>query len=213
MQTLKPKYLYSRNPFFIVSVLWMILFSFKASGQQDDLPVYSRPSYKVYKSVAAALANADSAYILDLSGKKLTQIPPGVYKLPNLLVLDLSRNKIKVLPDSIAMLSSLEELDLSSNKLSAVPAAIGSFKWLKKLSLNRNTLSNLPPEIGNLSALEVLELWDNELEDLPDEIRNLKNLKILELRGILFSEEQHLKFKEMVPGARVFLSPSCNCKM
>ncbi len=213
MQTLKPKYLYSRNPFFIVSVLWMILFSFKASAQQDDLPVYSRPSYKVYKSVAAALANADSAYILDLSGKKLTQIPPGVYKLPNLLVLDLSRNKIKILPDSIAMLSSLEELDLSNNKLSAVPAAIGSFKWLKKLSLNRNTLSNLPPEIGNLSGLEVLELWDNELEDLPDEIRNLKNLKILELRGILFSEEQHLKFKEMVPGARVFLSPSCNCKM
>jgi Leucine-rich repeat (LRR) protein len=213
MQKSRLKNLRPVKPFLKVSAVLLFLFSFKASAQQDDLPVYSRPSYKAYKSVAAALANPDSAYILDLSGKKLTQIPPGVYKLPNLLVLDLSRNKIKVLPDSIAMLSSLEELDLSSNKLSAVPAAIGSFKWLKKLSLNRNTLTNLPPEIGNLNALEVLELWDNELEDLPDEIRNLKNLKILELRGILFSEEQHLKFKEMVPGAKVFLSPSCNCKM
>ncbi len=207
------KYLKFRNPLFIFSASLLFFVSFNVSAQQEELPVYTRPSYKVYKSVAAALANPDSAYILDLSGKKLTQIPPGVYKLPNLLVLDLSRNKIKTLPDSIALLSSLEELDLSNNKLSSVPAAIGSFKWLKKLSLNRNTLTNLPPETGNLAALEILELWDNELVDLPDEIRNLKNLKILELRGILFSEEQHLKFKEMVPGGKVFLSPSCNCKM
>ena len=196
----------------------LVLVSFFATvthvvGQDQELPGYSRPTYKVYKSLSAALANPDSVYILDLRGKKLTEFPVEVYKLPHLLVLDLSRNKIKTLPDEISKMESLEELDLSGNKISVLPASIGDFKWLKKLALNRNTLITLPSSIGDLTTLEFLELWDNELEDLPEEIKNLKKLRILELRGILFSEEQQTRFRELVPNARVYMSPSCNCKL
>lgn len=200
-----------KNWFFIL--LFTIASMTCAHGQDQELPGYSRPSYKVYKSLSAALANPDSVFILDLRGKKLTEFPVEVYKLPHLLVLDLSRNKIKRLPDDIARLESLEELDLSGNKLTELPASIGDFKWLKKLSLNRNTLVTLPPSIGNIATLEYLELWDNELDDLPDEIKNLKKLRILELRGILFSEEQQTRFRELVPNTRVYMSPSCNCKL
>ena len=195
----------------------LLLFSITAlthtKGQDQELPGYTRPSYKVYKSLSAALANPDSVFILDLRGKKLTEFPEAVYKLPHLLVLDISRNKIKTLPADISKMESLEELDLSGNKLTELPASIGDFKWLKKLALNRNTLVTLPPTIGNIATLEYLELWDNELEDLPDEIKNLKKLRILELRGILFSEEQQTRFRELVPNARVYMSPSCNCKL
>lgn len=194
-------------------VLFSISMLTQVFGQDQELPGYSRPSYKVYKSLSAALANPDSVFILDLRGKKLTEFPIGVYKLPHLLVLDLSRNKIKTLPADISSMESLEELDLSGNRLSELPASIGDFKWLKKLSLNRNTLVTLPPSIGNIATLEYLELWDNELEDLPDDIKNLKKLRILELRGILFSEEQQTRFRELVPNARVYMSPSCNCKL
>jgi hypothetical protein len=59
----------------------------------------------------------------------------------------------------------------------------------------------------------VLELWDNEIGTLPDEMGQLRSLRYLELRGILFSEEQHVQFREMLPDTQIMLSPSCNCKI
>lgn len=196
--------------FFLLMVSCTLLF---AQDAEEIIPVYSRPNYKVYKSLNYALQHADSVYILELKGKKLTEIPEGVFKLPHLIVLDLGRNKIKVLPASVSRLQSLEELNLSNNKLKTIPSQIGELKHLKKLSLNRNVIEVLPPEIGNMEALELLELWDNELGTLPDEIKNLENLKVLELRGILFSEEQQQHFQELLPKARIYMSPSCNCKL
>jgi len=183
-------------------------------AQDDDHPAraYVRPTYKVYKSLSAALQNPDSVYILELKGKNLKEIPEGVFKLPKLVVLDLSRNKIKVLPESISQLSSLIEFDLSNNKLKTLPASIGQLTNLRKLALNRNVIEELPVEIGMLKLLEYIELWDNELGTLPEEIKELHNLRSLDLRGILFSEEQHQHFFELLPKTEIYMSPSCNCK-
>ncbi len=199
--------------FLILTLLCGITGWVNAQDSDEVISNYTRPNYKVFRSVSAALQQPDSVFILELKGKKLTEIPEGVYKLPNLLVLDLGRNKIKVLPESISRLQSLEELDLSNNKLTKLPAAIGKLKNLKKLSLNRNVIEELPISIGELSSLEYLELWDNELGTLPDEIKDLENLKVLELRGILFSEDQQQHFQELLPKARIYMSPSCNCKL
>lgn len=186
----------------------------KLFAQDEDHPgrAYVRPSYKVYKSLSAALQNPDSVYILELKGKKLKEIPEGVFKLPKLVVLDLSRNKIKVLPESISQLSNLIELDLTNNKLKALPSSIGKLTKLRKLALNRNVIEELPAEIGQMKSLEFIELWDNELGTLPEEIKELHNLRSLDLRGILFSEEQHKHFFELLPKTEIYMSPSCNCK-
>lgn len=175
-------------------------------------PAYVRPDYKVYKSLSAALANPDSVYILDLKGKNLKEIPPGVFSLPNLQVLDLSRNKIREVPAEIAKMTSLEELNLSNNKFKEFPEAVTKLRGLRKLALNRNLIEVIPPSIGNMESLEYLELWDNEIGTLPDEMGQLKRLRFLELRGILFSVEQHQQFRDMLPDTQIMLSPSCNCK-
>ena len=182
---------------------------------QDDevvIPAYERPEARVYKSLALALQQPDSVYILELKGKKLKEIPEGVYKLPYLKVLDLGNNKISMIPEAVLQMDSLEELNLSNNRITILPDSIGKMIHLKKLALNRNTIEVLPSTIGNMESLQVLELWDNEIGTLPEEMKQLKNLKTLELRGILFSDEQHLHFREMLPNTTIYLSPSCNCK-
>ena len=196
----------------LISAFLILPMSLVAQEEEIPVQVYERPPYKVYKSLAAALQHADSAYILELRGKKLKEIPEGVYRLPHLKVLDLGRNKLKEFPTGLLRLDSLEELDLSSNKISALPADIGKLKNLKKLSLNRNVIEVLPPSIGDMDSLQVIELWDNEIGTLPEEIKNLKHLKVLELRGILFSEEQQKHFRELLPNTRIYMSPSCDCK-
>ncbi len=200
------------SPLWVALVL--ILFTpLLLKAQEEVVPsVYERPQAKVFKSLSAALQQPDSVYILELKGKKLTEIPEGVYKLPYLKVLDLGNNKIKAIPEAVLNMASLEELNLSNNKLKALPENIGKMTHLKKLALNRNVITELPVSIGAMESLEVLELWDNEIGTLPEEMKNLSKLKVLELRGILFSEDQHKHFHEMLPNTMIYLSPSCNCK-
>ncbi len=182
------------------------------SDEHEGAAQYQRPDYKVYKSLSAAMANPDSVFILELKGKKLKEIPNSVYKLPNLMVLDLKKNKIKSVPPEIGQLQNLVELDLTSNKLDSLPQELGELKLLKKLSLNRNRITSLPNTISKLQELQILELWDNEIATLPDEIRELRKLQVLELRGILFSDEQQQLFRDLLPDARIYMSPPCDCK-
>ncbi len=202
-------------PLMMFMVIWGITFC--AYGQDPDMDeeeeeLYIRPDLKVYTSLSSALANADSAYILQLKGKKLKEIPDKVFDLPNLLVLDLSKNKLKVIPDKIGNLTTLQELDLTGNKLSSVPGSIGKLKNLRKLTLNRNLITELPPEIARCGELQILEMWDNELEGLPPELGELRKLRIVELRGILFSKDDQSMIIDMLPHTRVYMSPPCNCK-
>jgi len=195
---------------------FMILFSSFAFAQDGNESTEADAEHweeKVWRNLNEALESPDDVYILDLRSKRLDSIPPGVFQFTNLRELILSRNKLESVPPEIARLQNLERLDLASNRISALPDEIGSLANLRFLGLNRNVIVSLPATIGKLSKLEVLELWDNELEDLPDEISQLKNLKVLELRGILFSEEQQAHFDNIVvPSARIYMSPGCNCK-
>ena len=58
-----------------------------------------------------------------------------------------------------------------------------------------------------------LELLLDQLKDVPDEISELGNLRILEMRGILFTDEEAHRIDSLVvKSAKIYLSPSCNCK-
>ncbi len=167
---------------------------------------------KNYLNLEEALAQPDSVFKLTLRGKKLTEIPAGVFTLKNLLVLNLGKNRIKELPSAIENLKNLQELDLSNNDLTQLPPQIGNLSHLVQLKLNRNEITSLPVEIGNLKDLEVLEMWNNELDTIPDEIKNIRGLKVFELRGILFSDEKQKYIHSLLPDTRVYFSPSCACK-
>lgn len=203
----------AKSKLFLVSVIVILCMPNILKAQdEEETPVYQRPEAKVFKSLSLALQQPDSVFILELKGKKLKEIPEGVYKLPYLRVLDLGNNKINLIPEAILKMDSLEELNLSNNKITILPDSLGKMIHLKKLALNRNTIEVIPPSIGKMQSLEVLELWDNEIGTLPEEMKNLTKLKVLELRGILFSDEQHKHFQDMLPNTTIYLSPSCNCK-
>jgi len=200
-----------RNLFLRYSLFFLFISPFIAAGQ--DSTVYVPDTGFVYHNLQQALLHPESVYRLDLSRKKLDSVPPEVFSFPNLKELNLSRNRIEDIPPAIGNLVHLERLDVSNNKLADLPDEIGMLTDLLYLGLNRNIIVKLPPAIGNLKELQVLELWDNELEDLPDEIGNLQNLKVVELRGILFSEETQARIDSLiVKTAKLYMSPSCNCK-
>lgn len=198
-----------------VRLLLFCLFFFPLPGlllAQDSSLIYNDSTF-IYRSLSEALKNPDMVFRLNLSRHKLDSFPAEVLLFKNLTELDLSRNRLEEIPAGIGELSHLKRLNLANNKLVDVPAEIGQLRELVFLGLNRNMLVNLPPSIGNLQNLEVLELWDNELEDIPDEISQLQNLKILELRGILFTDEMQQRIDSLVvKSAKIYMSPSCNCK-
>lgn len=190
----------------------LCLFVSQSLFAQTLLDSVSLLQQHVYKSLGTALQNPDSVFILDLSKKKLKEVPHDIFQLKNLQVLNLSRNNIKELPAEISSLSNLQRLNLSNNRLKQLPAGIGDLSNLVFLGLNRNLIEALPPEMGKLKNLEVLEMWDNELSIVPDELKGMYSLREWELRGILFTEEEQHRIKSLLPDAKVYFSPSCNCK-
>jgi internalin A len=118
---------------------------------------------------------------LDLSGLKLTDLPPKVGQLRDLKTLNLSENHLTVLPKDIGELGNLCDLNLSENRLRTLPPELGKLESLRYLALWGNNLTYLPPEIGQLADLRELDLSDNRLPALPPEIGDLSSLESLYL--------------------------------
>lgn len=189
----------------------LVLIFFPLAGYSQTGPI--NDTTYIYRSLAEASMNPEKVFRLFLIKQKLDSVPSEIFSFTNLRELNLSRNKIEELPAGIGNLVNLEKLDVSNNQLVHLPPEIGQLSELVVLNLNRNVLEDLPPTIGRLSKLQILELWDNELRDVPDEISELKNLQLLELRGILLTEEQQRRIDSLVvKGAKLQMSPACNCK-
>ena len=196
-----------KTPLFILFFMYFIPVS-----SQEKEPSIESSSY-IFRSISEAMSQPENVYRLNLSKSKLDTFPEEILLFKNLVELDLSRNKIEVIPGEIGQFVHLKKLNLANNRLVHLPNEIGQLKELVFLGLNRNELEDLPPSIGQLQNLEVIELWDNELNDIPDGVSELKNLKMIELRGILFSDEQQKRIDSLVvKSAKVYMSPSCNCK-
>jgi Leucine-rich repeat (LRR) protein len=170
-------------------------------------------SERVYTSLSEAAQNPDKVYRLKINRKRLTAFPLEILRFRNLKYLSLGSNRLRWIPGDIGQLRNLEYLDLSKNNITEIPPEIGNLTRLRELILYQNEIDSLPPVIGQLKQLEKLDLWENEISGLPEEMKNLTNLKELDLRGILFTEKQHLQFRELLPGVQIHLSPGCNtCK-
>ncbi|CBJ29007.1 Putative Leucine Rich Repeat Protein Kinase [Ectocarpus siliculosus] len=119
---------------------------------------------------------------VDLSGNRLTAVPPGLLGLgAGLEDLNLGNNDIAEMPPEIAKLGGLLFFNMAGNRLTRLPAEIGRLSSLKRLGLKGNALVRLPSSIGDLTHLVELYLTGNILEALPDEIVKLRRLKKLQL--------------------------------
>ena len=67
--------------------------------------------------------------------------------------LDLSRKKLDEIPEWIFEQTQVRELNLHRNRIKSIPSEIGNLVNLEKLTLSRNDIDSLPPEIGKLKKL------------------------------------------------------------
>lgn len=165
-----------------------------------------------YTNLEQALQNPDAVVKLVLRKNHLKSFPTAILRMKNLQYLDISKNTISELPDSISLLHDLQYLACSRTGLKRLPKEIGKLTNLVYLNLNQNDLETLPPQIGNLEKLRILDLWSNNFDSYPATLSGLKTLKVLDLRNILISDETQKYITELLPGAKVYMSPSCKCK-
>ncbi len=194
---------------FITCIFLLVACSNRISAQVGDSLATDTV---IYTSIEEALKNPDQVYKLELRKKKLKTFPLEIFKFKNLEYLDLAKNSIKELPVEIGNLSGLKSLNLSKNDLESLPAEIGKLTNLEYLNVNQNELYSLPREIGELVNLTKLDLWSNNIEKFPQELGYLKNLKVLDLRAILIPDEEQLRLREMLPGAKIHFDPYCKCQ-
>lgn len=165
----------------------------------------------VYTSIEDALKNPEQVYKLRLSKLHLKEFPTEILQLKNLQYLDVSKNRIVKIPSEIKQLNNLRVLNISKNKIESLPDEICELIQLEKLIANQNQLVKLPEKIGDLKRLVVLDLWDTEITSLPESAQHLKNLKLLDLRHIQLNIREQESIKKLVPNAKVYFSPACNC--
>jgi len=113
---------------------------------------------------------------LNISGNKVTEIPPEVGSLSRLKEFDLSNNLIHTLPEEIQNLKVLRKLQANGNRLRKLPEGILGCVLLEKIFLNENLLEELPEKIGLFRALRILQVENNQLVSIPPELAECPNL-------------------------------------
>ena len=155
--------------------------------------------FLVYKLVdlakhgtAGLLSPGSPLKVLDVSGNRLTALPPELGRL-RLERLDLSDNRLTALPPSIGRLRPPAwfaffhgaephlTLDLSGNRLTALPPELGQIADLVQLDLSDNRLTDLPAALFLLDRLHTLNLSGNQLGTVPPAIGNLTTVVTLGL--------------------------------
>ncbi|MBS1938521.1 MAG: leucine-rich repeat domain-containing protein [Bacteroidetes bacterium] len=179
--------------------------------QAQLLPQIALDSVRTFHSLERALQQPDSVFRLDLSHKKLKQVPGELRRLKNLNALDLGRNHLKDLPPWMNELQYMQEFSAGRNKFTKVPETVCQWKHLKRLDMHQNRIEGLPKCMGGLKELYSLDLWSNDLEDFPDEISGMKALRFLDLRVIQFSQKEMDRIAQLLPAARIYFSQPCNC--
>ena len=119
----------------------------------------------------ACTKNMKESYI-DLSGKKLKNIPDSVYLNKNLTHLNLGNSELIIYPP----LSQL--VHENANSISNLKK-IGELTNLKTLILNTNQITSLPESIVNLQNLEILDLSINRDLKIANEIDKINQLSKL----------------------------------
>jgi len=133
---------------------------------------------------------------LNLSWKKLTEIPEEVYQLTHLEDLYLRNNGIKVIPEKLYNLPQLHRLDIRWNPIQQLADINGLILdydiFLAQrvhltpahiIGLRLKPISNkIIEDLISLPQLTLLDLTWNQLNTLPDEIAKLSQLTSLDLR-------------------------------
>lgn len=123
---------------------------------------------------------ADTLEILNLSGNRLSALPPDLGRLRKLRILFCSDNQFTSLPEVLGECPELSMIGFKANQIQTLPAAALPPK-LRWLILTDNQIREVPPEIGNCPHLQKLMLAGNHLTSLPETLARCTNLELLRI--------------------------------
>ncbi len=123
---------------------------------------------------------ADTLEVLNLSGNRLTGLPPGMGRLKKLKIVFCSNNLFEHLPESLGDCKALEVVGFKATRIRHVSAAAlpPALRWL---ILTDNAIEQLPEALGERPALQKLMLAGNRLKALPEGLAHAERLELLRL--------------------------------
>ncbi|MBU0631389.1 GNAT family N-acetyltransferase [bacterium] len=146
---------------------------------------------------------------IDLSGRKIEELPQDFGLLTNLIALNLSNNRLTTLPDSMQNLSKLSNLDIRRNSFTVLPPVIKHMELrsinassnnlrdvsvlrecphVRVLDLSGNVLKNIDNSINEENELRALSLASNLIHDLKNVFSSLKNVQRLNISDNVIKE-------------------------
>ncbi len=129
---------------------------------------------------------ADTLEILNLTGNRLSALPPDLGRLRKLRILFASSNAFTELPEVLGDCPALEMVGFKANRIARVPGAALPAK-LRWLILTDNAIEHLPAELGQRPAMQKLMLAGNRLSALPVGLAEAQCLELLRLSANRFS--------------------------
>lgn len=123
---------------------------------------------------------ADTLEVLNLSGNRLSSLPPELARLHRLKVIFCSDNAFTTLPEALGACPALEMVGFKANQIGVVPAAAlpQTLRWL---TLTDNAIAELPHALGERPALQKLLLAGNRLRALPASLAQANRLELIRL--------------------------------
>jgi hypothetical protein len=123
---------------------------------------------------------ADTLEVLNLSGNRLSSLPPELARLHRLKVIFCSDNAFTTLPEVLGACPALEMVGFKANQIDTVPAAAlpQALRWL---TLTDNAIAELPRALGERPALQKLLLAGNQLRALPATLAQASRLELVRL--------------------------------
>ena len=159
----------------VVSIAVFVDVNLKASSNFENNNIEILYNDSIYESMESALSNPELVFHLNLSNKKLTELPIGLEKLVNLKELDLSNNMLTKLNTKLTELEHLESLLLENNQFYEFPSEVIEVKNLKNLNLSDNKINFIPKELWT-TKLQTFLFANNLIEIAPKEFWEMESL-------------------------------------
>ena len=148
---------------------------------------------------------------IDLSRKRLRELPRDLMLLKDLTYMLVSRNRLQTFPEWLEDLSDLKVVVADHNRFEDFPDILLRMPHLEHISLGENALQGIPIDIDLIKNLKVLSLWGNVLAHFPASLGNLEHLEILDLLHNEMTVDEQDMLKTLLPNVQMNLSEPCNC--
>jgi len=130
---------------------------------------------KVYRRESKIIRLQSKVQAIDLSDKKLQNIPSYIFNLKNVIYIDLSYNDLAYVSDSICELKKLKTIKLNSNDFKEFPKNLFcKNSKLNHILINNNEISQLPDNLSETKKLKSILIFNNNFD--YDSIRYYQKL-------------------------------------